>query len=101
MERLEYEADLTGTQCGAAVFIHRRYLLLAQPDFPCAGNVQARQESQQSGLAGAGYSHDGNRLTLPDFQVDPVEYGEQPLGTAKLFGKLLRFEYEFRGFHAF
>ena len=100
MERLEYEADMISAQGGTAVLIHRRDLLIAQPDFPCTGNIQPRQQSQQSGLAGAGYSHDGNRLTLADFQIDPVEYGEQPFGTGNLFGKLLCFKYGLRGFHA-
>ena len=101
MEGLEYEADMIGAHGSTAVFIHGRDLLFAQPDFPFTGNVQARQKSQQCRLAGAGYSHNGNRLTLADFQVDPVEYGEQPFRTGNLFAELLCFKYGFRGFHAY
>lgn len=76
MERLENEADMISAHGGTAVFIHRCDLLIAQPDFPFAGNIESRQQSQQGGLAGTGYSHDGDTLTLADFEVDPVEYGE-------------------------
>jgi hypothetical protein len=70
---LENETDVAVSQSGALLWVELVYGFFVKEVFPTPGLVVHSEDVQQSGLAGAGWTHDRDKLTLLNIEVDPPE----------------------------
>src|SRR5262245_4628341 len=74
MVELEDEADAARSPLGELAFGHFRDVRIADPNIASAGAVQAGDQVEQRRLAGAGRTHDSEKLPLGDFEGQIVEH---------------------------
>lgn len=70
---LEDEADPFGPNRRQGIVVQFRDVVGADPVFPVGRLVQAAEQVQERTLAGTGRSHDGDVVTLGNFEIDPFE----------------------------
>lgn len=73
IEKLKHEADMTAAEKGAFGLAQTDYNLIADPDGSGIRQVDAAEQVQQSGFAGAGLSEQGNELASVDIQIQVGE----------------------------
>ena len=75
MERLEHETDLFAAHPGLLLVIQVGDIPAIQQVGSGTRAIQQTDQIQQSGLARAGWPHDGNIVTGRDVQVDTAQRG--------------------------
>ena len=93
MEGLEDKADMPGARRGAAVLVQRRELDAIEPDRALARLVEAGEQRDQRGLAGAGGPDHGDGLAGRDLEADVVQDGQHSLGAGNLLAQTPGFEH--------
>ncbi len=88
VERLEHEADRGQAQGGAPLLVELPQILTRDHDLSGAGLVEAREQGEQGGLAGAGGADDGDRLAREHLDRDPVQNADLALWPVKALAQL-------------
>src|SRR5574341_1079851 len=89
MVELEHEADAFVPEPRDPVVTHGIEVRAAVEHFATRGPLQASQDMEQGALADARGADDGEHLTLPDIQVDPVEHVERLRAAHERLAELL------------
>ena len=89
MKGLKNETDLAIADARAAILVERRELRSVQPYFSGGRLVEAREQREQRGLAGARRSHDRSCVPARHADRDGIEDGQLALGAANLFCEML------------
>ena len=92
---LEDKAKFLVTQVSQGVGGQDGDILTIQPEFSGGGTVEASQDIQESGFAGAGGAHKGDKFSLMDFKGDVFEDRHLNLAQMIAFFDILEF-YEFQ-----
>jgi hypothetical protein len=71
---LEDEADARGSDGGELVVVERGDIILTEEETPACRLIEAAEQIEQSTLAGAGRSHDGDVVALRDVEVDAFQH---------------------------
>ena len=88
LEGLEYKADVLLAEYGAAVLVQLEDVGAFQFHRAAAGQVQARQEAQPRGFAGARGTDDGQRFASLHAEVDVVQDGQLAGGIGHTLAQL-------------
>ena len=92
MKRLKHEAHVPAANRRAAILVQRIEIVAGKHHASRGWRVEARQQSEQRRLPGAGRSDDRQGLTRMDGYTDISEDRECPFGTGYGLGNALRLE---------
>ncbi len=74
MKRLKHESHPRPTQPRASVVVERADVLTIERDPAGVGRIEAGDQIEQGGLAGARLAHDGDVLTRRELQRNAAEH---------------------------
>lgn len=95
-EGLKHKPDMPGTQRGARLFIQRVKGLADKVHFPTAAVVQTGQDRQQRGLAGTGFTNEGDGFGTFDNEFNSGEDGKLVFSLTDGLLKTMNFNNVFR-----
>lgn len=95
-EGLKHKPDMPGTQRGARLFIQRMKGLADKVHFPTAAVVQTGQDRQQRGLAGTGFTNEGDGFGTFDNEFNSGEDGKLVFSLTDGLLKTMNFNNVFR-----
>jgi acyl-CoA thioesterase I len=90
LERLENEAHHLPAKPRASILGEREEVLARDPHAPGARNVEAREQSEEGGLAGSRSPDDRHGLGRAHLEARVLHNGEHVVGGRDLFGETLR-----------
>ena len=82
---MENKADFAASDLGEFFFLEGGYVFPVDKDLAGGGIVQPAQHVKQGGLAAARFADDGDKLALPDFQIDVINGFDLIVARAVIF----------------
>ena len=88
VEKLKHETDMTAAEKGAFDLVQTGYNPIIDTDGAGVGQVDAAEQVQQGGFAGAGLAEQGNELATVDIQIQVGEDDSSVIAFGVVFAQV-------------